>query len=297
MKELTVFERPTLREPCLVFAFAGWPDAGEAASGAVRYLINKLGARKFAELDPEGFYDFTVMRPLILSTASGQREVRWPSVEFFYARSGDTNQDLVFFLAIEPSFRWRTFTSAVLGLAQSCGANTVVGLGALLDNVPHTREPRVTGGANRPDLQARLSETAVATSEYQGPTGIHSAIYNGCQQRGMGYATFWGHAPYYIRSVANPKVSLALLRRLCTFLGLPLDLAELEQEAEAFDLRLKEALLHNPELGSLVQRLEEQEEPPSPPSQVTPEPFPGADAVVEELEEFLRRRPQPEEGA
>ena len=143
LKELTVFERPTLREPCLVFAFAGWPDAGEAASGAVRYLINKLGARKFAELDPEGFYDFTVMRPLILSTASGQREVRWPSVEFFYARSGDTNQDLVFFLAIEPSFRWRTFTSAVLGLAQEAAQ------GYLFPASPQVQQHQVGLGQGR----------------------------------------------------------------------------------------------------------------------------------------------------
>ena len=33
--------RPTLDRPVLVAAFEGWNDAGDAASGAVRYLIDR----------------------------------------------------------------------------------------------------------------------------------------------------------------------------------------------------------------------------------------------------------------
>jgi len=289
MEELVIYERPVLRRPPLVFAFAGWPDACEAATSAVRYLIGKLGAKRFAEMDPEGFYDFTVVRPLILSTGPGQRELRWPSLEFFYWKGASAPRDLILFLAIEPSFRWRAFTNAVLSLAERGGASIIVGLGALLDNVPHTREPKVSGWANSPELRARLTRLGVAISDYQGPAGIHSALLDGCQRRGLEYATIWGHVPYYIRGVANPKVTLVLLRKLSSFLDLPLELEDLQQQALAFERRLEEALARNPDFSALVRRLEEQEEPAPGPS-VPPGPLPGADVVVRELEEFLRRR-------
>ncbi len=63
MDGLVFRQEPPRKLPAMIVAFAGWPDAAEAASGALRYLVEKLGATKFAEIAPEEFYDFTSTRP------------------------------------------------------------------------------------------------------------------------------------------------------------------------------------------------------------------------------------------
>src|SRR3989304_4515125 len=77
-------ELPELRKPTFVAAFRGWNDAGEAATLAVRHLIESWSAKQFAAIDPEEFFDFTVARPMIRITEEGQRDLQWPANRFFY---------------------------------------------------------------------------------------------------------------------------------------------------------------------------------------------------------------------
>jgi proteasome assembly chaperone (PAC2) family protein len=288
MDYISVYETPVLRTPPLVAAFAGWPDAAESATGALRYLVRKLPAKKFAELDPEEFYDFTSVRPYIFTGEGGQRFVRWPSNELFYWKGEDTPYDLVLFIGIEPSLRWKTFASTLIGFAERCKVRMVVTVGALLDAIPHSREPRISGSANRPELRRMLEEQGIYFSGYQGPTGIHSALMEACSQRGLPYASIWGHAPHYLHISPNPKVSYALLRKLNRFLGFHFDLSELRSAIVAFEDEVGKAVAKDPGISSYIQRLEQhydeavraQEELPSP------------EAVVKDLEEFLRQQRQ-----
>ena len=89
-EHLVIDAVPELRTPTLIAAFAGWPDAGEVASGSMRYLLRKLRAKKFAWIEPEIFYTFTEVRPQTTLVAPYQRELRWPSNEFHYWRGNDT---------------------------------------------------------------------------------------------------------------------------------------------------------------------------------------------------------------
>ncbi len=42
-----------LKDPVMLLAFAGWADAADSATHALRYLVEKAGATKFEEVDPE----------------------------------------------------------------------------------------------------------------------------------------------------------------------------------------------------------------------------------------------------
>ena len=53
---LVTTEKPTLRRPYLVCGISGWVDGGECATGTVRYLMVKLGAKMFAEIPIERFH-------------------------------------------------------------------------------------------------------------------------------------------------------------------------------------------------------------------------------------------------
>src|ERR671932_999506 len=75
-------ERPKLRRPVLIAAFEGWTDAAEAATTAARYLRDRWGARPFASIDPEEFYDFTSTRPEVRQDGLSRRII-WPANELF----------------------------------------------------------------------------------------------------------------------------------------------------------------------------------------------------------------------
>ncbi len=58
MEHVRWTSRPRLRTPVIIAAFAGWNDAGEAASNAGRHLADVWATRPFASMDAEEFYDF-----------------------------------------------------------------------------------------------------------------------------------------------------------------------------------------------------------------------------------------------
>ena len=169
---LTVHSRPeSLRRPILIMAFAGWNDAAEAATTAVRYLGSSLHAEKFAEIDPEEFYHFGLTRPQVRFKPGSEteREITWPATEFSLARATDLARDVIVGVAIEPHLRWKAYCGHVLDLARSCQVGLILSLGALLAEVPHTRPVRLSGSASDPELGARLG---VRPTRYEGPTGI-----------------------------------------------------------------------------------------------------------------------------
>src|SRR6201996_6375308 len=157
MQPLIWDRRPDgLRAPAMVCAFRGWNDAGDAASSAVSFLADALGAKRFAHIDPEEFYDFQSNRPTIRLDGRERRELVWPGVEIFEAAAPRAPRDLVLVQGVEPSMRWRSFTKNIVDLAEALGVQIVVSLGALLGDVPHTRPGAMTGHASDPALLERV---------------------------------------------------------------------------------------------------------------------------------------------
>ena len=101
----------------MVLAFRGWPDAGDAATATLNYLMNALGAAKFAEIDPEEFFNFAQERPRSTRSKDGVRHLQWPAKLSSTTGPGriprpiHTAAPVVFYLGAEPHLRWRTFSS------------------------------------------------------------------------------------------------------------------------------------------------------------------------------------------
>ncbi|MCC6416967.1 MAG: PAC2 family protein [Gemmataceae bacterium] len=285
MAALQIDRRPDLHDPVAVVAFAGWNDAANAATDAARFIVRRLGARRFASIDAEAFYDFRQVRPTVAVGVSGARDLSWPQNDFFYARNPAGPHDVVVGVGVEPNLAWKTFTTAHLELYRTAGAGLVVSLGALLADVPHTRETRVTGTALDPQVAARLDLT---TSRYQGPTGIVGVLHDALRRDGLPAASLWANVPHYITTSQNPLATAALLTRLQEILGLPFDLRELRAAGERFISEVDTALASNPEIAGYVRKLEETvdtAEPDAPPA-------PGArgDDLLVDIEEYLRQQ-------
>src|SRR5919201_5685880 len=148
--ELRMASRPALRRPLMVTAFRGWNDGGQGASLAGGDLAKTWSAARFAEIDPENFFDFQATRPQVSLVDGVTRRLEWPDNGFYHAKIPGANRDVVLLLGIEPNLRWRTFADLVISLAAELGVEHVVTLGALLADVPHTRPSPVSGSATDP---------------------------------------------------------------------------------------------------------------------------------------------------
>src|SRR5262245_21160923 len=74
MDEVAWHREPPSNISTMVTAFGGWIDAGEAATGAMRFLACQLAAEPLAEIDPEDF-DFTQVRPVVRLSGAGERTI------------------------------------------------------------------------------------------------------------------------------------------------------------------------------------------------------------------------------
>src|SRR5690606_39080487 len=100
--------------------------------------------------------------------------------------------------------------NAILEVARRVNVTTLVTLGGLLADVPHTRPARVTGSSNRPHLTERLGQFGVFGSRYEGPTGIVGVLNSTAGQERLTTVSMWGNVPHYVSASMNPNVSRAI---------------------------------------------------------------------------------------
>jgi proteasome assembly chaperone (PAC2) family protein len=238
MDEVAFHREPPTTIPTMVVGFGGWIDAGEAATGAIRALVRQLGAVPLATMDPEDFFDFTQVRPVVRLSTAGERLIRWPRSAFWTWQPPTGGAGLLLFRGMEPQRRWRTYATLLLDVAAQCGVQRIVSLGALLAGLPHTRPPRVTGSSTDPAWQALLEAWGIyRRPSYEGPTGIASVVLDAARRRGMASLTLMGQAPHYLERVTNPAVCQVLLTTVTRLLDLDLAWSHLDAAVQAFRSR------------------------------------------------------------
>src|SRR5919202_3523546 len=265
--ELRVAHRPELTRPVMIVAFRGWNDGGQGASLAGGYLAKTWSAERFAEIDPEDFFDFQATRPHVSLVDGLTRRIDWPENAFYHARIPGTERDAVLLLGIEPNLRWRTFTSEVIALAHDLGVELAVTLGSLLADVPHTRPAPVTGSATDPKL---VEEMGLSHSRYEGPTGIVGVLHDACRRADMASVSFWAAVPHYVSLTPSPRAAKALCERLGALLGTQIDTAELEEASKTYTEQVSAAVASDSDTAAYVEELEQR-----------------ADALEEESEQDL----------
>jgi proteasome assembly chaperone (PAC2) family protein len=264
----------------LISAFRGWNDGAQGASLAASFLAQAWEARRFAEVDPEEFFDFQATRPHVVLEGGLTRKINWPETAFYHAELPGLERDAVLSLGIEPNLRWRTFCEEIVELAQELGIELVVTLGALLADVPHTRPAPVTGSASDPKL---VEELGLASSRYEGPTGIVGVLHDACRRVDLPSASLWAAVPHYASLAASPKAALALCERLAGLLGTEFDLTDLERASAAYESQVSEAVAADEETAAYVQQLEERRDALGDELDV-----PSGETLAAELTRFLR---------
>ncbi len=285
---------PSLTRPVLLSAFTGWNDAGDAASTAVRTMIESWGASALAEIDPDGFTDFATVRPQVRLDDDHHRSIVWPTVGVWSASLPGT--DVILVLGPEPALRWRLFCEQLVGVAERFDVSMALSLGALLADVPHSRPVPLIGTATDDTMMERFE---LQRSEYEGPTGIVGVLQDALQRDGRSTASLWAAVPGYASQIPSPKASMALVERACSMIGTPAPLNRLAPAAAEYDARVASLIGDDDDMVEYLHRLEQiaddgasvdysddddQLDAPDLTEALDP------DALVEEVERFLRDR-------
>jgi len=274
-------ERPELVEPVVVCAFEGWNDAGDAATAAIEHLQLTWEATELSEIDPDDYYDFQVTRPTVRMVDGVTRRVEWPTTRLSVCRPPGASRDIVLVHGIEPNMRWRKFCAELIGQFEELGVTTVVTLGALLADTPHTRPVPVTGTAYDATSAAQFG---LERSKYEGPTGIVGVLQDACVQAGVPAISIWAAVPHYVSQPPSPKATLALLHRVEEILDVEVPLGDLPDQAEEWQRTVSEMAEEDEDVRNYVRALEERGDADLALNETS------GDAIAAEFERYLRRR-------
>jgi len=264
-KAITYTEKPKLRHPYMVLGISGWVDGGESATGSVRYLVDKLGAKRFAEIPIERFHIYQVpgqlsMRPHVRIEDGLVKEHHFPENQFFYWVNHNADHDLILFLGTEPNLNWMEYADSLLDVVKEFAVARIYLLGGVLDKVPHTREPGIFCSFSSPELKEEMQKYGIQFSNYEGPARFGTTLLNICQERQIPMVSITARVTFYpefnIVIPRNPKAIRAVIRRLNSLLQLNLDAGDLDVEAAELEGKLGFMVTNNPQLRTYIEELE-----------------------------------------
>ena len=259
--KLRIHKKPKLNTPRILLGFSGWMDGGEVSTGTVKCLIEKLGAQRFADIEPEGFYIYnfpgsmeitSLFRPHTRIKNGLIRSFEVPTNAFFY----DEKNDLILFLGKEPNLQWREFAECFFSLCAQFSVKTIYFIGSVAGLVPHTREPRLFCSVSDAKLKECFQHYGVKFTDYEGPASIVTYLTTNCHKEGLSMASLVATIPAYVQG-NNPKCVEAVTRRLAGILGLQIELDDLRDISDEFEKKLSDVVQDQPELASSICKLEE----------------------------------------
>lgn len=260
-------------------SFAGWNDAGEAASGVVNHLIESFNAQLVDSINPDDYYDYQIARPKI-RLENDQRVIDWSTTKFYLAPATNERPTFVFVQGIEPNLRWQDFCLEVMEKLDALNVASAISLGALLADAPHTRPIAVTAVSNDPELAEYLG---LEKSSYEGPTGIIGVLHNYLSLSNIPTISLWAALPHYVSSPPSPKGVLALISRIEDLTNIDLPTGDLPEEARAWQVGVDEMAQEDEEIADYISRLEENVD-------ATDLPEASGEAIAREFERYLKRR-------
>ena len=118
---IQIKQLPQLKNPLLIAGFDGWGNALNVSNGMATYLIRRMKAQKFADLDPDTYYRYDDQRPQVSITGGMLKKLTPPGGSLYAAKTGDGQSDLVILKADEPNLRWFQLVEQLLSLCRKLG--------------------------------------------------------------------------------------------------------------------------------------------------------------------------------
>jgi hypothetical protein len=251
---------PAMDNATLVLSFTGWMDGGNVSTGTVERLVDLLGARQFAHIDPEPFYIYNfpgpmevaaLFRPYVEVEEGVLKSIAMPSSTFYCCEPAR----LVLFVGKEPNLNWRAYGDCIFRLAKRVGVTRILFVGSFGGSVPHTREPRLFISCSDAQTLAEMEPYGVRRSGYEGPGSFTSFLTSQAPAAGLKMASLVAEIPGYLQGT-NPLCIEAVTRRLAKIFKLPLKLDPLRSASTEWELQISSVIENDKDLAEKVHQLE-----------------------------------------
>lgn len=278
----------------LIAAFEGWSDAGAATTTVLQHLAELIDAEPLHAIGSDGFVDFQVHRPKVSFDDDGRRVLDWPETRLYgtVQRPGDERDagetvrrldgssvtDLFLLAGVEPARDWPAFADEIVDAIDAWEIDTVILIGSLFSDAPHSRPIVTSLTSDDPGLRAR---TGATRSDYEGPVGISSVLELALTAAGVPVLSLWAQVPHYVHSAPSPKATLAILDKLEELLDVVIPRGELLTEANEWEANIDRIAAADDDMASYIRSLEEARDAASAPEAT-------GEAIAHEFEKFLR---------
>lgn len=279
-RPLRIHKRPRFNNPHLI---VGWTDAGHVGINAIEYLVDKLEAEEFAEIEPQIFSSL----PYTLIKGGVVQKIEYPGNSFYYWKNRKSTGDLILFSSKPPVTNHHELANLILDVAELFNVSRIYTVGGIQANIAHTAQPRIFAVINNPHLRDCLAHYDIeAGTNYYGPTSLNGLLLGIAKQRDIEGISLWGWVPSYIGEIPNPQICQAVLQVLTRMLDIDIDFAEIETEARRADKQIDRLVRylrrHDPDLDRHIGRLEQ--------DIITEVSKEDRQIFFKELEKFLREQ-------
>ena len=183
-----------------------------------------------------------------------------PVNEFYYARDTGSEHDLILFHGDEPNLNWEEYAEAVVGLAQSFGAERLYAVGSILDMSPYTREPLISCTCSDEKVKQEMDDYHVTYSNREGMAAFGQMLVHACAEKGIEAVNFTVRVPCYpefnVFLGESPKSLKAILLRLKDLMKVDIDFDDLDTSIKEMEGKLNFVRQQNPQFNTLIEELE-----------------------------------------
>lgn len=282
----------------LLVAFEGWGDAGEAATSALAHIRTQSEYERVHAVDPELYFDYQYTRPMVEFLGDGRRTLRWPEAVMHRPvggtnvapqensdaaehapRAAESAPEVWVLTGAEPARAWQSFAAEFIDVALRDDITSIVMLGAMLSDVPHTRPISIFASSYNEQLR---EEFGLERAMYEGPAGILSALEQAAEDAGIPTMSLWASVPHYVASAGpSPKATLALLDRFHEVSGVDINRDQLRIESAAWEASIDAAAADDEDMTAYIHQLERARD-------TWDSPEASGDALAKAFERYLR---------
>ncbi len=245
---------PDLKNPLLIAGFDGWGNALKISSGMAAYLVRKFKAQRFAEINPDLFFRYDEMRPVVHIEDGVLKSVTPPGGTFYAAQTASDGRDLVILKSDEPQLRWSGFVQELFNLCSRLNIHSIITMGSMYDQVLHT-DRIISATASDAKMISMLRQKGVNSVSYQGPGAIHSTINAEGLRRNCVCISLWCHCPLYLQGTTHFGILAHLGKLLASLGGFELNTEDLEVNWEKLNIQIENLIENNAELQAVVKEL------------------------------------------
>ena len=253
MTVIKVLEKPKLKNPILI---EGLPGVGNIGRVAVGYMIEELGAKKFAQLYSEHFFPFVMLHE--------NYQVHLLKNEFYYWKAKKAGQrDLILLVGDCQSLSTHghyEVIEKILDFVEKMGVKDMFTVGGLATGEVED-DPKIYGAVSDKELAKKYEKFGIdfSAGEKVGYIVGASGLFLGLgKERGMKGICMLGETSGF-PIVTDPRAAEIILDSITKILKIKLDMSKLEQRVADMEKFLEK--VENLQKKALMQISKEERAP------------------------------------